>query len=115
MHSAMRGVEDPHVLKVKGLGTIEHAQELRQTLLGALENYNDVILEFEELQEADLTCLQLLCSAHETSVAMNKRFSLHDNRPEALKKAVREAGYARTRSCHKDTQNSCLWVGGWQV
>lgn len=104
---------EDRVLKVEGNWTIERAQEMRQRLIKALAEEDRITLELEEMREADLTCLQLLCSAHRTSLKWDKHFALGEEKPEALIKAVREAGFVRTLGCHKDPHKGCLWIEGW--
>ncbi len=90
----MRRVETC-VLKLSGKWTVERAHELRSLLLNALKGHEQVLLELEGLMEVDISCLQLLCSAHRSSVKLGKRLALHGNRPETFGQVVRDAGFAR--------------------
>jgi anti-anti-sigma factor len=102
------------VLRLKGSWTIERANELKHALMDALKGGDQIIIELEELMEVDLSSLQLLCSAHRTSLKLGKRMALHERQSEPFSRVVREAGFGRTLGCHKDPQKSCLWIGGWQ-
>lgn len=103
-----------HALKLEGSWTIERAYELKELLMEALTGGHDVLVDLGGVVEVDLSCLQLLCSAHRSFLKRNKQFALHDNKPEVLKEAVRNAGYARTLGCHQDCCGNCLWIGGWE-
>jgi anti-anti-sigma regulatory factor len=109
MRSAETGV-----LRLKGSWTIERAHELKQALVEALKGDEPVIVDLEGLAEADLSCLQLLCAAHRTSLRLGKHSALNQEQSGAFKRVVRDAGFARTLGCHGDPQTGCLWVGGWE-
>jgi anti-anti-sigma regulatory factor len=102
------------ILKLEGCWTIERASELRDLLVVALRGEDHVMMDLEGVTETDLSCRQLLCSAHGTFLKMHRHFALHGSQSEAFKRAVRDAGYARTLGCHRDPGNTCLWKGGWE-
>lgn len=102
------------VLRLKGSWTIERAHELKQALLDALMADESVVIGLEGLAEADLSCLQLFCSAHRTSLKLGKHLALNQEKSGAFKRVVRDAGFARTLGCHGDPHEGCLWVGGWE-
>ena len=79
-------------------------------LIKAIINVDQLTLEFGDVHEVDLSCLQLLCSVHRSAVRMNKRVAFSGQHPEVFDKVVREAGYTRTTGCHLDCFGSCLWV-----
>ena len=94
-------VEQPGVvgvLSAEGELTIQHASEMRTALLNALESVGHVRLNFEKVTEIDLSCLQLLCSAHLTSTRTHKQLTLYSC-SEPFKQVVREAGYFYAKNC----------------
>jgi anti-anti-sigma regulatory factor len=99
------------VLTLDGELTLEHADEIRSSLIKAIINADQVTLNFEKATRADLACLQLLCSAHRTSTRLNKRMTFSGHRPEVLSRAAIDAGFARCTGCDLDRQKSCLWAG----
>ena len=102
------------VLKFSGDLTIENTRELRQLLLAALDNLEEITLAFEDVTAVDLSFVQLLCAAHRTAVRADKIFQVAGSRPEILKAAVRETGFIRESGCVLDSQGSCLWKEGWE-
>ncbi len=98
------------VLTLGGAVTFEHADEVRSALIKALINADQVVLDFEKATKADLSCLQLLCSAHRTSTRLNKRVLFSGRFPEVLRTAADGAGYLRCNGCELDRQKSCLWT-----
>jgi anti-anti-sigma regulatory factor len=108
-----RQLAETCILRLEGSWTIERAHELKSMLVAALADKDQVIIDVEGLMQADLSCLQLLCSAHRASLKVNKRLVLNDKPAEVFKKLVQEAGYERTLGCHRDPGKSCFWNGGW--
>jgi ABC-type transporter Mla MlaB component len=103
---------ETRVLKLEGLCTIDHAQELKELLMTALKENAWVTADLQGVTEVDLSCLQLLCAAHRAFLAENKELAIHDKRSGAFRRLVREAGFERTLGCHNDPMKSCLWKGG---
>jgi len=98
------------VLAVSGPVTVERACELKEILMKALHGADQVVFELEGMTQVDLSCLQMLCSAHRTATRLNKRITLGKVRPEVFSKAVECGGFERHTGCVLDTAKSCLWV-----
>ncbi len=105
--------DDRNILKLRGDWTIERAGELKPALLEALANSEHIVIDMGELSGLDLSTMQLLCAAHRKSIRLDKQFGFSEQRPETLKRMVREAGLVRTVGCHKNPCKSCLWTGDW--
>jgi len=99
-------------IHLDGALTVHCAGELKKVLQDALDRADHVTGSFRDVTEVDVSCLQLLCSAHRTAVSRGKIFALDGKGTEALRHAVHEAGYARHTGCSNDCNNSCLWTGG---
>ncbi len=111
-----KNLEKPAVaetLTLAGDLTIEHAQELHQKLMTFLDQSQQLTIAFEDVTAADLSLVQLLCSAHRTSVRADKFLQLDQQRPKALRQVVREMGFLRDKGCALDSQGSCIWKKGW--
>lgn len=100
------------MLFMEGDLTIDRAEELKNTLLDALDKVSDVHFNIEKVTSMDLSCLQLLCSAHRTASLMNKEFSQSGGSSEAFKKTVTSAGYPRSIGCTETMAKGCLWIYG---
>lgn len=100
------------VVSISGPMTVQYAGELKSALLAVLNNAGRIHLDVANVTEVDLAGLQLLCSAHRTSVQQNKEFAFCEGYNEVVKKIGREAGFQRHVGCALDKGNSCIWVGG---
>ena len=97
-------------LTLDGNLTVNQAEELRMLLIKALIDAEHVQVDFGPVSEVDLSCLQLLCSAHRSAGRMKRRLSLSGRWPEPFEKTVKEAGYTRLTGCRFDVDHNCLWV-----
>jgi anti-anti-sigma factor len=97
------------VVRLQGECTVEHATHFYSALVNALGSADRVVLNFEGVTAVDVSCLQLICSAHRTVLGSEKHLSFDANQPEVFTKKVLEAGYYRTVGCHNDPLKECLW------
>jgi anti-anti-sigma regulatory factor len=97
-------------IKLDGNLTVGQADELRGLLIKALIDAEQVRMDFGTVTDVDLSCIQLLCSAHRSASRMKKSISLSGDWPEVFKKTVEEAGFSRLTGCRLDVDHSCLWV-----
>ncbi len=107
------GSPESRILRLEGSWTVERAHKLKQALIEVLNSGDHVVIEPEDLEEADLSCLQLFCSAHRVSLRLGKSLAFGEKKSENFKRLVRDAGFKRNLGCHKDPQTSCLWIGEW--
>jgi anti-anti-sigma factor len=100
------------ILTLAGELTIERAVELKEALSKSLDEVSQLVLNLEKTAKVDLSALQLLCSAHRTSIRLNKHLSLAGNLSEPFERTVEEAGFFRRKGCGLSPDKGCLWVGG---
>jgi anti-anti-sigma factor len=99
------------IITIEGELTISSADELKKVLMDALSVNDQIRLNLEQITEIDLSCLQLLCSAHRTSIKMQKSLTRTDTCPESLKNIAERAGFSRHMGCIKDINSGCFWAG----
>jgi ABC-type transporter Mla MlaB component len=110
MGATLIEAEGKTVISLGGDLTLSYVEEMRKIFMKALVNADLVSLQFENVGEVDLSCLQLFCSAHRSAVRLKKRIVLAGDAPQALKDAAEAAGYARQKGCRLDCDNTCLWM-----
>ena len=103
---------DKKTLSISGELTIQNAAELQNILIESLEDTGHLTLNIENVTEIDMSCLQLLCSAHKTTIETDKRFSIDGSLSAIFQEAVNVSGYQQIRGCELDKNNSCIWVEG---
>ena len=110
MRSTFEQSGDKGILTFDGELDLKHADEMRAAFIKALINADHVEMDFRNVTEADLSCLQLLCSAHRTSLKLNKRLNFVGSLPKHFIETATAAGYSRSSGCTKDCEQSCLWI-----
>lgn len=101
--------KDRTQVAISGPMTILQAAELREGLLKAFDAGSDVELSLAGVTEMDLTALQLLCSAHRTSLQKGVRLALVGGQPQAVAAVVELAGMQRLNGCAQDVAGTCVW------
>jgi anti-anti-sigma factor len=81
------------ILTIGGSLTIYRSTELKNTLATALQTSDIVRVNLDKVTEIDLACLQVLISAHKTSLKRNKKLIFSSNYTDILKKSFRVAGF----------------------
>lgn len=99
------------VISFEGAVTVEAAGQLREVLIHALGDNPEVEMNFEEATDADLSCLQLICSAHRTAVKQEKLLTVTPGDSVVLLDAATRGGFIRHTGCSLDIQKNCLWTG----
>ena len=90
--------------------TVEQADHLYDRLRDALEGkYKSVVIDLSGATELDVSCLQVLCSAHKSAARMNKGISL-SMVPALVEQAVSAAGFHKHEVCEPEINATCLWT-----
>lgn len=99
------------VLKLAGEATIEHADQLREALQSGLNELEHLQVDGAALTAIDFFTLQLLCSAHRTSVQRKKVFTWHAGKPELVKESIKTNGFIRQQGCSLCPDGVvCMWI-----
>lgn len=98
------------ILHLIGEATVEHAEQLQQTLLQDLQECHQVMLNCEQLTKVDIYAIQMMCSAHRTSVAWDKLLTWNGTLPAVLLETITEAGFTRRHGCSICPDGVfCMW------
>ncbi len=99
------------ILKLEGDVTVEHSEQLQQMLLEGLLEHNHLMIDCEKVTSFDFFAIQMLCSAHRSSVSWNKLFTWHGSQPEKVTAAIQKAGFARHSGCNLCPDGvCCMWT-----
>ncbi len=98
------------ILMMNGNLTIDRASEMKTSLLNSINSVNHLAVKLGEVTDIDLSCLQLLCSAHRTAAKLNKNLTLNINGCNKFRQAAKEAGYCHNRGCALNQGKACLWT-----
>ena len=92
--------------------TIEDTAEFAQLIQAGLAEAQAVSVQFDSDLVADITVLQVLCSACKTAASGGKSFFCHGAIPKALVDLVAAAGAERHGKCKQNNDGLCPWFGG---
>ncbi len=81
------------VLTLEGKLSIERVAELKERLLNALAQSEELHLNLSQVTEVDSAFLQLLFSTHLAAARCNKRVRTVDGFPEVLEQAIVRSGF----------------------
>ncbi len=100
------------LLKLEGDATIETVEQLHQEVLEALQEADHLLLDCEQVTSCGFYALQMLCSAHRTSVKWNKQLTFHGVPSPVVEDAIRATGFMRKHACSFGSNaEDCMWIG----
>jgi anti-anti-sigma regulatory factor len=95
-------------VRLGGRLTIPDAQRLSEALRDVVSRSRSVRITFTEVQEADLSVVQLLCAAHKTMASSGKELSLVvSDGGQVITEAVEAAGLTSHLRCN--LAKPCIW------
>jgi len=83
------------VLALQGTQGVREAAQTAATMLAALAEPGDLLLECAGVTEADLSLIQIILAAQRSAIARGKRLALAASPPAALRQALERAGFAQ--------------------
>lgn len=99
-------------LTLEGEICIQRANELKTALIRALDSFDDVVLNIERVTDVDISCLQLLCSAHRTAIGLKKSITCSNEPSQVFNQVLVNSGLNRLNGCFPDQNKNCLWIKG---
>ena len=108
MNCSLEQSEETSTLSISGPMTIEDAANLKTALAGVIADSFRIEVDLNAVAAIDLSCLQVLCSAHRAAVHSGKKLSIRST-PEALLTCLEDAGFPRHSGCLQQEGESCLW------
>lgn len=99
----------PFHLTWQGRLSIEEVIPLRDGLLAALNPHAEITIDLAGVEDLDLACLQLLCSACGSASIRGKRLSLRGAENPALTQTLRGNGLNYRENCLRSRKTGCLW------
>lgn len=107
MRLELQRTENDAVIVAGGRLTFSQAGRLHSALLEAIAGDGRVDLFLHDVEEADLSFLQLLCAAHRTAAAQGAVFTLGGlDSAGPIRRLIHEAGAERGEGC----PTGCIWA-----
>jgi ABC-type transporter Mla MlaB component len=109
MPITMKQSADSYVLVVSGDISLQDVAESKTALVAALKTADKVVLETQDISSIDFAGLQLICSAHRTSMRLGKSIAFSAGLPALLTDAAERIGFSGRRRCLFGEDRACLW------
>ena len=106
-----RDREQETELRLSGDDGIQHAAELRASLMQAFERGMTLRIDASGVTDAQFPLFQTLCSAHRTSILGDVPIVLAPNWSAAMRSAAEAVGLPHSIGCPSCGRPTCLWVG----
>lgn len=110
-HIVLEGNGIGKVLRLAGRLGIEHANELKNALVEALESGQGLELNVSAVEFADLACVQVLCAAHRSFVNAKRHIALGGSIPDGLGRSLKDMAIEAS-VCEPCYTSECLWGNG---
>ena len=94
---------------LSGSLSLRSASEIRQRLLAALDEADTVKLLLRDIEDVDLSLVQIICAAHRSALLKNKALVLQDKLPEMFAQIIEDAGLKGHIGCSADEKECCVW------
>jgi len=108
MNCSLEQAKETTTLFISGPMTIEDAANLKTSLVDALTSSLLIEVDLSAADAIDLSCLQVLCSAHRAAVQAGKKLSVR-SQADALITCLEDAGFPRHSGCLQKEGEPCLW------
>ena len=112
IHFEKDGKNKIGTLTLGGEFSIENVEMLKNAFIAALDDVKKLELDVAGIEEFDLPCLQLFCSAHRTALVKKVELVLKGGCPEVLTRIAKDSGYYDGACNAHDDNITCLWNGG---
>jgi anti-anti-sigma regulatory factor len=97
-------------ISMEGALNIQCADEIKETLTKKLEEFDTVYVDHEKTSSMDLSYLQILFSAIQTSVNLNKKLFIENASVPKLKELLIATGFSYNSNAEK-LLNSVIFTG----
>lgn len=95
-------------VELRGRLDIQRAQEAAETLLAALQNEGEIVLDLSAVTGADVAGLQVLVGLQRSATARGRSLRVRGPVTAELRQHTVEAGFSREGGTSQDTK--CFWM-----
>ncbi len=110
MNGRIEDSQNGKIITLDGELCIQNVNEFRTLLMESIGATDTITMNVASVTEIDLSCLQLLCAAHQTTIRQNKSLKLDRQWPESCALMIEKSGYSRHSGCSLDEGHSCMWI-----
>jgi ABC-type transporter Mla MlaB component len=102
----------PPVLTLEGDVGIGEAAELRNEIMGVMNESDSLTVDIGNIEKMDISCVQLLCAANRSFEKKSKVFKIDRGKNDmSCRTVLTGTGYDKNGGCHEKICKNCLWKG----
>ena len=94
---------------LSGSLSLSAAGEIRKQLLQALDEADTIKLLLQNVEDMDLSLIQIICAFHRSVIQQNKTLIMQDSLPDEFIQIIEDAGLNGHIGCSSDGRDSCVW------
>ena len=95
---------------LSGSLSLSSAADNRKQLLQALDEADTVQLILQEVEDVDLSLVQIICAAHRSAIQRDKLLELQNDLPDIFTQIIEDAGLHSHIGCTSDKRGCCIWL-----
>jgi len=99
----------PNKLTFSGDMTLLQAAQVRERLQQGLSAADTLEVAFSDVDNVDLSLIQILCAAHRSARKAGKSISLPGTLPDDLVRLIDDGGFHGHIGCALDGRVACVW------
>ena len=97
-------------LALEGDMTISHVNDLKESLVEAFGDAEQVVVDVSATTSVDVAGIQLLCACHRFSTGRGKKMCLRLGDNVMFSDFLDEVGFSRDFICNHGEESECLWT-----
>ncbi len=109
MNCNLEQSEETAEIFISGVMSIEDAADLKAAISSAIAGSSCIVVDLSATDATDISCLQVLCSAHRAAVQSGKKLTVRGT-DESLITCLEDAGLPRHTGCLQQNGVPCLWL-----
>ena len=94
---------------LSGSLSLRAASEIRKQLLHALDEADTIKLLLQDVEDIDLSLVQIVCAVHRSAIQKNKSLIMQDNLPDEFIQIIEDAGLNGHIGCSSGGRDCCVW------
>lgn len=101
---------DTAVAHISGAATVEHALDLKISMMGAMDELGDFLLDVSGVESCDITFMQILTAMHKTAKLNQKTVRMTGTVSEQMQAFIRDTGFLRIALISGEWKASAEWL-----
>lgn len=90
--------------------SLRRVTEVKNEFAALVDSAKNIRASFVDVEDVDLSFVQVLCSAHRTALEAGKKFEITGSLPESFLRLIEDTGLNRHVGCSFGCEADCPWL-----